>query len=275
LKLLPTIFCVRFSQQSSISRRRFSSRWLHLVSIRCIATIGFSYHYSLRSASSDPKDQTIVCPKLRVSPLNAQTEFKVFSMQTIPSLQRLGTVCFMIVRSSVSYFFLAFLPSFIGLIVSPLPLQFRLGFLEAFRFRHHLDTQCLTCAYNSPVEDWSLRYLSPSQFTSETIVFKLKSLSLGLFACVCNSVYTPLASFLTFRPFGAPKLSIFQVFQPEWSAYCPFPIRVTLQPRNRRGDRVIYACRFNRVLRFILLRTGVTPTSLVSPFPQAHFDIRR
>jgi hypothetical protein len=134
LKLLPTIFCVRFSQQSSISQRRFSSRWLHLVSIRCIATIGFSYHYSLRSASSDPKDQTIVCPKLRVSPLNAQTEFKVFSMQTIPSLQRLGTVCFMIVRSSVSYFFLAFLPSFIGLIVSPLPLQFRLGFLRRFAF---------------------------------------------------------------------------------------------------------------------------------------------
>jgi len=110
LKLLPTISCVRFSQQSSIFRRRFSTRWLHLVCNRCIATIGFCYHYSFRSASSDPKDQMIVCPNLRVSPLNAQTEFKVFSMQTILSLQRLGTVICLIVRSSDSYCFPCFPP---------------------------------------------------------------------------------------------------------------------------------------------------------------------
>jgi hypothetical protein len=83
LKLLPTIYCVRFSQQSSMLQRRFFTKWLHLVDIRCIATIGFCYHNSFRSASIDSMNLWIVCPKLRVSPLNAQTEFKVFSMQTI------------------------------------------------------------------------------------------------------------------------------------------------------------------------------------------------
>jgi hypothetical protein len=69
-------------------RRRFFTKRLHLVDIRCIATIGFCHLNSFRTASNDSMNQWIVCPKLRVSPLNAQTEFKGFSMQTIFSFYR-------------------------------------------------------------------------------------------------------------------------------------------------------------------------------------------
>ena len=105
LKLLPTIYCVRFSQQSSILRRRCFTKRLHLVNIRCIATIGFRYHDSFRTASNDSMNQWIVCPKLRVSPLNAQTEFKGFSMQTILGFNRQKQLVINIVRYSDSYCF--------------------------------------------------------------------------------------------------------------------------------------------------------------------------
>jgi hypothetical protein len=77
--------------------------------------------------------------------------------------------------------FLAFLLPFNGFLVFPLPLQFRLGFRVAFRFRNRSGALVFTGAYNSPAKDWSLRYPSPSHFyTFETIVSKLKSLALGL-----------------------------------------------------------------------------------------------
>jgi hypothetical protein len=40
-----------------------------------------------------PLNKQIVCPKLRVSPLNAQTEFKVFSMQTAHHFISVSQLC--------------------------------------------------------------------------------------------------------------------------------------------------------------------------------------
>jgi hypothetical protein len=93
-----------FSAKFHVAKALFT-KWLHLVDFRCIATIGFCYRNSFRSASIDSMNRWIVCPKLRVSPLNAQIEFKVFSMQTIFGFFGQKQLVINIVRCSDSYCF--------------------------------------------------------------------------------------------------------------------------------------------------------------------------
>jgi hypothetical protein len=137
-------------------------------------------------------------------------------MQTILSLQRLGTVTCLIVRSSVSYCFPYFLPIPQWAILSP-PFPCNSGWGSKSRFASATiwARSALPVPTIFPSKTGLYDICLHLNLTSEMIVSKPKSLSLGLFLVFVTpfALYKSPFDFTSFVRLRI--LAIFQVLQPE------------------------------------------------------------
>lgn len=130
----------------------------------------------MSASGRHPTFQRIVCPRLRVSPLNAQTEFKVVSMQTAPGHCFPNPAIAPIVRGSVSYRFP--LPSsypLTGALSSPFPCNS--GWGSELRFACATVRACIALPMPTTLPPKTGLYdiCRHLKLTSETIVFKPES----------------------------------------------------------------------------------------------------
>jgi len=160
LKFLLTLYCVRFSQQSSINLKRSiklnaSPGWylLHSNKWRYFNHFIQGQHFS--------RERKIVCPKLRVSPLNAQTKYWVFrrSPYSISIILGMDRFYYLFLISNLSVFHPSrWSPPSFSLCNSDQSSGWWFASII-------LWVRYFTCTNRFHLEDWCIRYSSSSHLT--------------------------------------------------------------------------------------------------------------
>jgi hypothetical protein len=245
----------------------------HLVDTFCFTTVSVFQPFHSGSAFFPAKEK-IVCPKLRVSPLNAQTEFKVFTMQTVSDLLGLSTADFLGVRGSDSYCFPCFPPTLWTGSCLPPSLAIQVGVPScvslAQPFGHSMLYQCLQFPCQRLVFTISV-IISFKNLWDDRIQTQVASARTSLAFVTLFAFLSPTSNIII--GCVAPNLSFFQASQPVWNAHILLPFRVTPQSRHCRGDQVIYACyRFRTLRPFRCFHRGNTHQFGVTFSPKDSFQ---